>query len=300
MNLATGLTMMFSVLMPARIWYAPNAPLNVTPDADVRLVLTDFAGKQLDPKGSAEVTGGKAVDLRSIFPILGTSGTYVLFAVPKDKAFPEFVGTPVVIQVRGDRKGQIEGPVVVRMEPLRYLTMTTDQGDMTWAFWYDVAPNTTLAILGLAEQGYYDGLTFHRILPDFVLQGGDPRGDGQGGPGFNIDEEFSERKHVEGVLSMARNSDEREGRGQRPGPEAANSGGSQFFIVLSTKPHLDTLYTAFGQVVEGMDTVKAIAKTPLADPQMGRPVTPPVIKKAEVKAVTPQRNPYAGILGMKK
>lgn len=294
------LLMMFSVLIPSKMWYGPTAPLNVTAEGDVVLVLTDFTGKVIEPKGSADAAAGKAVDVRGVFPQLSTAGAYVLYAVPKGKQFPEFVGTPIVITVRDDKRSREEGPVVVKMEPLRYMTLSTDAGDMTWIFWYDVAPNTVAHIQSLAEQGYYDGVSFHRILPGFVVQGGDPRGDGLGGPGFQIDAEFSERKHELGVLSMARVGDPDERMGRMPRCEFANSAGSQFFICLGNLTNLDSKYTGFGKVVEGIETVNALAKTPLADAQAGKPVKAPIIKKAEVKRVTADKNPYAAMMGLKK
>lgn len=299
---AAALAVLFSVLVPAKAWFSPSAPLNVTADQDAVLMLADFAGKQAEAKGSAEAAKGKAVDVRALWPEqLGRAGTYVLYAVPKGKPIQEFVGTPVVIEVRSEKgPGGGNDVVAVRMTPLRYVVMSTDHGDMTWVFWHDVAPNTVAAIQGLVEGGFYDGLTFHRVVPGFVIQGGDPKGDGTGGPGFMIDAEFNERKHTEGVLSMARNGDERERRGLPPGPEARNSAGSQFFVCLGPLPNLDGKYTGFGQVTEGMETYKKIAALRVVDPQSGRPEKPAVITKAQIMPVTAQDNPYAGMMGWKK
>jgi len=122
--------------------------------------------------------------------------------------------------------------MVTKVEPLRYVMMTTKQGPIKMAFYYDVAPNTVNSFLTLSEQGYFNGLLFHRIVKDFVIQGGDPKGDGSGGPGYNLEAEFNDRLHTEGVLSMARASE-------------PNSAGSQFFICLDyghTKS-LDHQYT---------------------------------------------------------
>ena len=162
--------------------------------------------------------------------------------------------------------------------------MTTAAGPMTMDFYYDSAPNTVDSFLRLSAEGYYDGLTFHRIVPGFVIQGGDPKGDGTGGPGFSVGAEFNDRQHLEGVLSMARASD-------------PNSAGSQFFVCLdyAQTKHLDNQYTAFGKVVEGMDAVKKIAATPLADSENGKPASTQSITKAEVFVVTPGHNPYAAI-----
>ena len=111
----------------------------------------------------------------------------------------------------------------------------------------------------LAGKGFYDDLSFHRILPDFMIQGGCPRGDGTGGPGWSVDAEFNDREHQPGTLSMARSSD-------------PNSAGSQFFICLTRERcrHLDGDYTAFGQVIEGMDVVLSIKiRNPDTDRTLG-------------------------------
>ena len=106
MNVISGLAIFFSVLIPTKVWFAPNQPLtvNIKSDAAVTLVLTDFQGKVIEPAGANEAAPNKETDIRPMYRQLGASGTYILFAVPKGKAFPEFVGTPIVIQVRGDGK----------------------------------------------------------------------------------------------------------------------------------------------------------------------------------------------------
>jgi peptidyl-prolyl cis-trans isomerase B (cyclophilin B) len=161
-------------------------------------------------------------------------------------------------------------------------------------FYYDVAPNTASNFLTLAEEGFFDGLSFHRIVPEFVIQGGDPLGNGTGSPGYSIVAEFNNRPHKPGVLSMARSGDPKEGQGRPPAPQFANSASSQFFICLDYKntAQLDGRYTAFGEVVEGMDAVKKIAAAPLSDPANGTPRERQPIEKAEVKPVTAQDNPY--------
>lgn len=281
----------FSVLIPTKVWFAPNQPItvNVKAAGDVTLVLTDFAGKKLDPSGSADVGGEKQVDVKELFPAVTKPGTYVLYAVNKGKEIDDFQGTPIVIEVRSDRRmGAPAGPMVVRIEPLRYATIETDHGPLTAVFYYDVAPNTADNFLSLAEGGYFDGLTFHRIVPGFVIQGGDPRGDGTGGPGYSVPAEFNARPHVEGALSMARSSD----------PDSA---GSQFFVCLDYQNtrQLDGKYTVFGAVTEGLDAVKKIAATPLADPDNGKPATPQMIKSVKVVSVTKDTNPYKALLSGK-
>ena len=141
------------------------------------------------------------------------------------------------------------------------------------------APNTVKNFLSLADKGYYDGLTFHRIIPGFMIQGGCPDGTGMGGPGYSIKGEFAANgvknpiKHKRGVISMA--------RAMNP-----NSAGSQFFIMHQDAPHLDGQYAAFGHVVEGMETVDAIAATPTnfsdrpLDPQRIKSIT--IVDEGEI------------------
>jgi len=147
----------------------------------------------------------------------------------------------------------------------------TDHGEFTVELWEDVAPGHVANFLKLTNSGFYDGLTFHRIIPQFMIQGGCPDGTGMGGPGWQIDAEFNDRPHQKGVLSMARSSD-------------PNSAGSQFFVCLTRDycKHLDGDYTAFGKVVEGIETIDKIAATPIADAQMGTPANPPKMTKVAV------------------
>jgi peptidyl-prolyl cis-trans isomerase B (cyclophilin B) len=147
----------------------------------------------------------------------------------------------------------------------------TSEGDFTVELWDDVAPKHAENFKKLVESDFYDGLTFHRIIPGFVIQGGCPKGDGTGGPGWNVDAEFNDRRHEPGVLSMARSAD-------------PNSAGSQFFVCLTREhcQHLDGQYTAFGKVIEGMDTIEKIAKTPLSDQNAGTPETPPKMHTTEM------------------
>ncbi len=298
MNALMSTLFMFSVLFPSKLWYAPDQAVTVTvkADAPVKLVLVDFLGRVVDKKLEVEA-GEKQIDVRQLYPDTG-SGTYVLYAVPKDKELPAFVGTPLVIEIRNDKRvGAPVGPVVVKVEPLRYAVMETDAGSMTMAFYYDVAPNTVTNWLSLAEEGYFDGQVFHRIVPSFVLQAGDPLGKngeraGTGGPGYMIDAEFNDRPHIKGVLSMARQGDPLERQGMMPRSEAANSASSQFFICLdySRTKALDGKYTVFGRVIDGMNVIDKLAATPVGD--RDRPNNPPEIKKVTIKTVTPGNNPY--------
>jgi peptidyl-prolyl cis-trans isomerase B (cyclophilin B) len=125
----------------------------------------------------------------------------------------------------------------------------TEKGDMTVEFYEKDAPKTVENFISLAKKGFYDGLTFHRVLPDFVIQGGCPDGTGMGGPGYSIDCELDgeNQYHDKGVLSMAH--------------AGRNTGGSQFFICHSRNntSHLDGNHTCFGKVVEGLDVIDQIA-----------------------------------------
>lgn len=142
---------------------------------------------------------------------------------------------PITVDVRSDAG---EGQVVARLK--------TNFGDIVVRFYPDIAPNTSLHFVELVQKGFYDDVSFHRLIPGFVLQGGDPLGNGSGSAGYNLRAEFNEHKHTAGVLSMARAED----------PDSA---GSQFFVCLGDAPHLDTTYTAFGEVIEGMsETVRKI------------------------------------------
>lgn len=118
-------------------------------------------------------------------------------------------------------------------------------GEIRVEFFPEDAPRTVENFVTLARRGFYDGLTFHRVVPGFVAQGGCPRGDGTGGPGHTVPAEFNARRHVRGTVAMA--------RAQHP-----DSAGSQFYITCGPQPHLDGAYTVFGQVVAGMEHVDAI------------------------------------------
>ena len=139
--------------------------------------------------------------------------------------------------------------------PIFTITMA-DGKVMKGELYPDKAPNTVNNFIALANKGFYDGLIFHRCIPGFMIQGGCPNGNGMGGPGYEIDGEFSgngfrqnDLKHTLGVLSMARTM-------------APNSAGSQFFIMVAPAPHLDGQYAAFGQVTEGADIAVDISRVP--------------------------------------
>jgi len=288
-----------SVLTPGKEWFPPSQPVTVNvqteTDEPLHLVLTDFSGQTMDAIKPTDVSAGQLVNLTEIFPAVMTPGTYILYLVPKDADTTNFIGTPLVVEVRQDRRRPIDsGPVAIRLVPLSYGVLHTDQGEIKVKFYFDVAPNTVQNFIDLAEGGFYDGLTFYRIAPQFVIQAGDPLGNGVGGPGYRIDAEFSDRPHHEGVLSMARELDPNEAPGVLPGPVAANSAGSQFFICLdyAKTEQLNGRYTAFAEVIEGIDAVHKIAASPLIHGSSDRPEKPPVIEKVEIKRVELGHNPY--------
>ncbi|MCU0565209.1 MAG: peptidylprolyl isomerase [Oculatellaceae cyanobacterium Prado106] len=121
--------------------------------------------------------------------------------------------------------------------------METEKGTIHIEFFDADAPNTVANFVKLINEGFYDGLTFHRVIPNFVIQGGCPKGNGTGGPGYNIKCEINPNKHVAGTLSMAH--------------AGRDTGGSQFFVCHSPQPHLDGVHTVFGQT-QDMDVVNAI------------------------------------------
>jgi peptidyl-prolyl cis-trans isomerase B (cyclophilin B) len=145
----------------------------------------------------------------------------------------------------------------------------TSEGDMVVQFWTDAAPNTVENFKKLARQGFYDGTIFHRIVKQFMIQGGDPNSKdpakensyGQGGPGYNIKAEFNDHSHDRGVISMARSQD----------PDSA---GSQFFICLAPVRRLDHQYTTFGKLIKGQDVLEKIGDTPVTRNSMGEPSKP--------------------------
>jgi peptidyl-prolyl cis-trans isomerase B (cyclophilin B) len=146
-------------------------------------------------------------------------------------------------------------------------TLHTNAGPITVTFFDDDAPKTVENFRKLAAEGFYDGLIFHRVIKDFMIQGGDPEGTGTGGPGYTFEDEFNDHKVVRGALAMA-----------NAGP---NTNGSQFFIVTTdAAPWLDGKHTVFGEVTSGMDAVIAIEGTETSAGD--RPAEPQVIERVEL------------------
>ncbi|MCF3944780.1 peptidylprolyl isomerase [Oceanobacillus alkalisoli] len=163
-------------------------------------------------------------------------------------------------------------PSDVEENPVVTITMENDE-QIILELYPEIAPNTVANFISLIEEGFYDGVIFHRVIPGFMIQGGDPDGAGTGGPGYSIAGEFASNnfendlEHDKGVLSMARS-------------QSPDSAGSQFFIMVENSPHLDGDYAGFGKVTEGMEVVETIVS---ADrDEMDKPFEDQVMKTVEV------------------
>jgi peptidyl-prolyl cis-trans isomerase A (cyclophilin A) len=192
------------------------------------------------------------------------------------------VGTVVAGMVLVGQTGEAEAK---KLKPGTYAVFETTMGKIVCRLFEKEAPQTVANFIGLTEgtrewrdlktgetvkRPFYDGLTFHRVIPDFMIQGGDPRGDGTGGPGYQFADEFSPSlKHDRpGRLSMA-----------NAGP---GTNGSQFFITVKATPWLDGRHTIFGEVVEGQEVVSKIVSVPRSQDGRDRPLTPVVMKKVTI------------------
>jgi peptidyl-prolyl cis-trans isomerase B (cyclophilin B) len=168
------------------------------------------------------------------------------------------------------QKKRYDQPGDMKIDPNKTYTATidTDAGTMVAELYPKIAPKTVNSFVFLAREGFYDGVIFHRVIPGFMIQGGDPTGTGTGGPGYSVPAEFNETKHDRGVLSMARTSD----------PDSA---GSQFFVMHARAPHLDNQYTAFGKVTKGDEVIDKIVNAPRD--QSDRPEKPVKIKTIKIE-----------------
>ena len=165
--------------------------------------------------------------------------------------------------------------MINRRKNMKYVKIEMENGDiMRGELYPEIAPKTVDNFVKLVEDGFYDGLIFHRVIPGFMIQGGCPDGTGMGGPGHTIEGEFSangfknDLKHERGVLSMA--------RAMNP-----NSAGSQFFIMVADAPHLDGQYSAFGKIIEGMEAADTIVSQKRN--MMDKPDVPQVMKKVTIE-----------------
>ncbi len=274
------------LLQPQRVYFQPDQPIPVAIDTalfaqsaapgETKLALLSPTGKlrlMVPFDASAE-----SVDLNKIFP--GEDGIWdgrVHYVQALSGGEP--IGSPlVVVPLLQPHRARVRDPDALRIEVEHNAVLHTDQGDITIRLLPQYAPNTADHFATLVERGFYTHIPFHRILPGFVIQGGDPTGTGQGGPGYQIDLEPSPAQHSKGIVSMARQGHD------------VNTGGSQFFICLSRDQcrGLDGQYAVFGEVVDGLDAVDKIAAVELADPTAGRPAEPPRILSAELIPAPPR------------
>jgi len=168
-------------------------------------------------------------------------------------ATPRGTANPGGAATTGPAAGQYATPPAMAIDPQKsyVAVLETDKGTIRIKLLPDIAPQTVNSFVFLAREGYFDGVTFHRVLSGFMAQGGDPLGTGRGGPGYNLPDEFSDRPIDRGIVAMANTG-------------APNSGGSQFFITYTRQARLDGKYTVFGEVIEGMDVAE---KLTLRDPE---------------------------------
>lgn len=184
---------------------------------------------------------------------------------PQNERIP--TQTPAVKNTESKETAKTNKKPVVTIE-------MADGGKIKVELYPEIAPNTVNNFISLAKKGFYNGLIFHRVIPGFMIQGGDPQGTGIGNPGYSIKGEFTANgfsnnlKHERGVISMARSS-------------LPDSAGSQFFIMVKETPHLDGNYAAFGKVIEGMDIADKIVNTPRAEKD--KPITEQKMKKVTIE-----------------
>lgn len=215
----------------------------------------DLDGKALGPRetrGSIDLTAKAELSLTiDLGPAIAGSKAYTGadFKLSLAKAFQQ--GEPISVTRYGVASRDTDFMTVASEELGAFeVLMQTTQGELRIELWPDVAPNTVRNFLDLCHTGFYDGLIFHRVIPNFMIQGGDPQGTGSGSGPRRVAAEFSDRKHVRGVLSMARLGHD------------VDSATSQFFIVHASSPHLDGQYTAFGRVLEGLEAIDRIVAQP--------------------------------------
>jgi peptidyl-prolyl cis-trans isomerase B (cyclophilin B) len=241
------------------------------------------AGFTLDGKPVEARKGRDAIELApgakltltfDLAPAIAGSKAYKgkPFALGFDKAYSEAEAIDVKLA-----KAAPKGLNFMEMPPeelAKYqVVLSTNRGDMIAEFWPETAPDHVRNYLDLCSTGFYDGLTFHRVIPGFMIQGGDPTGTGSGDGPRKLKAEFSKDpkyKHVRGVLSMARS-------------QSPDSASCQFFVMHATSPHLDGQYSAFGRVYEGLDVVDRIVETPRS--RADKPNEKQFIKKATVIVV---------------
>lgn len=251
-----------------------GAPFSPAPGMllDAEIVLKDRSGKVLQKSGVIEREGAKlpavippgqiydrSIDLRLGYPELTTPGCY---SVTWDD--PKINCTPAEVRVapKYDKTKQYVA------------TMETSKGTIVIELSPDKAPNHVSNFVSLAASGFYDGLTFHRVIEDKLIQGGDPKGDGTGSAGYKLRAEPNDLKHEKGSLAMARGDD-------------PNSASCQFYICITPQPKLDGAYTVFGRVVQGIEVAEAIGKVKTDSANPERPAEPVTITKITVSEKAP-------------
>jgi peptidyl-prolyl cis-trans isomerase B (cyclophilin B) len=280
------------LLQPARLYFQRGQPIPVRIDTQAMaqlahvdaaspLVLLLLGGDGRLYGKAALQPGVKEVDLASLFgkkdgrPFsLWDGHTYFI----QLQAAGQAVGSPLVVAPLKQPGHVQDEPDALRIYPEQLVEMRTTLGSIFIRLDPEAAPHTTQVFSDLVAGGFYTRLLFHRVVPGFVIQGGDPAGNGSGGPGFFTDLEPSTKPHQRGTVSMAR-----QGNG-------VNTAGSQFFICLSRQgcAALDQHYTAFGDVVAGMATVDRITALPTLKDGTARPVSPPMILEAKLIPAPPR------------
>lgn len=176
--------------------------------------------------------------------------------------------TPASAADKPQKKYDHEPEMKVDPKKVYVARIDTTAGPIVAELYPKQAPHHVNSFVFLSKEGFYDGVIFHRVIPGFMIQGGDPTGTGMGDPGYKLRAEFNDTKHTRGVLSAARSAD-------------PNSAGSQFFVMHGDAPHLDGKYTAFGKVIEGMETVDKIVNAPTG--ANDRPNDPVKIKGIKIE-----------------
>jgi cyclophilin family peptidyl-prolyl cis-trans isomerase len=200
--------------------------------------------------------GRKLMSAKVLFSLLGTVSVLTVLTVSCGGSPPEPApAPPPATTVRPAPRTYASPPPMTIDTTKKYTAiMETEKGNLVLELFAKDVPRTVNNFVFLANEGFYDGTTFHRVIPDFMAQGGDPTGTGAGGPGYKFDDEFTSHKHGAGALSMA-----------NAGP---NTNGSQFFITYTPQPGLDGKHSVFGQLIEGMDVLKKLTpRDPSQNPQ---------------------------------
>jgi len=289
-------------LAPERTYYGLDRafPIEVTSpgtENPLSIKLMDSANAVLATKEAVEPG---VVDLSTLFPSLwaseGDRGVlYAQLFEGDNPVGPAVVLQPLVAPAYAARTNQRSGKPEWTPSPRIFsgyrayvdkdVLMSTTEGDILFRMRPDEAPNTVWNFMSLAEGGFYIDIAFHRIISEFVIQAGDPRGQGNGGPGYFLDLEDSKLPHDFGVLSMARSAD-------------PNSNGSQVFVCLSRErtQGLDSRYTGFGQAISGANVIMKIASTPLQPaPNNESPVDPPLITSVSLVDAAPRGTGAAAV-----